>query len=182
MVLGLPRGGIPVAAPIAQRLGVGLYALPVRKIGAPGREELAMGAVAAIGDRIELFQNRSMVAQLRVGDEGFARARDAAVRELSASVARFGSAPDLAGRSVILVDDGLATGATMLAAVQVVATADPAEVIVAVPVAARGAVTLLAQRARVVCPHTPDPFVAVGQAYDDFDQVSDAEVLDLLGR
>jgi putative phosphoribosyl transferase len=180
VVLGLPRGGVPVAAPIAARWHVPLAVLAVRKLGAPGRRELAMGAVAAIGDRVELFRNEAIVRQLNVSEETFAAVRDREVAELADRVARFGGTPELTGCSVVLVDDGLATGATMLAAVQVVNTADPASVTVAVPVAARQAVALLAAEVRVVCPLTPEPFVAVGQAYVDFEQVSDDEVRRLL--
>ncbi len=180
VVLGLPRGGVPVAAPIAVRWQLPLAVLAVRKLGAPGRPELAMGAVAAIGDRVELFCNTSLVRQLGVDDETFGRIRDREVSELGMRVARFGATPELRNQHVIIVDDGLATGATMLAAVQVVATTEPASITVAVPVAARQAVALLSSHARVICPRTPEPFVAVGQAYEDFRQVSDAEVQRLL--
>lgn len=180
VVLALPRGGVPVAVPIAERLEVPLAVLAVRKLGAPGRRELAMGAVAAIGDRVEVYRNSGVVRQLGVSEERFAAVRDREVAELADRVARFGGTPDLHDREVILVDDGLATGATMLAAVQVVATTDPAGITVAVPVAARQAVALLTPLARVVCPSTPEPFVAVGQAYTDFRQVSDDEVRRLL--
>jgi putative phosphoribosyl transferase len=180
VVLALPRGGVPVAAPLAHRFGVKMSILLVRKIGAPGRPELAMGAVAAIGDRVELFRNEAIVRSLGVSEQSFAAIQRREVTELAARAERFGATPELSGRNVILVDDGLATGATMLAAVQVVTGAAPQSVTVAVPVAARQAVALLRSHARVVCPRTPEPFIAVGQAYDDFRQVSDAEVEQLM--
>ena len=130
---GLPRGGVPVAVPIAERWHLPLAVLAVRKLGAPGRPELAMGAVAAIGDRVELFRNESIVRQLGVDEERFGRIRDREVAELADRVARFGATPELRDQHVIVVDDGLATGATMLAAVQVVATTEPASITVAVP-------------------------------------------------
>jgi putative phosphoribosyl transferase len=182
VVLGLPRGGIPVAAPIAQRLEVPVRALAVRKVGAPGRPELAVGAVARIGDRVEVYRNPELLARLGLDDEAFAAARDRAVDELAGVVARFGTAPELTGRAVIVVDDGLATGATMLAAVRAIGCAGPARIVVAVPVAADDAVAALRPYAEVICPRIPRRFVAVGQAYDDFEQVDDAEVLRLLGR
>ncbi len=179
-MLGLPRGGIPVAAPIAARLGLGLWALAVRKISAPGRPELAMGAIAAIGDRLEVFCNDAMLGHLGVSAKAYARQRGRAEAELAAVVARYGGAPELAGRAVFVVDDGLATGATMLAAIGALAGAGPGAITVAVPVGSRAAVASLRGRAAVVCPYTPEPFVAVGQAYVDFTQVSDTEVRRLL--
>ena len=182
LVLALPRGGIPVAAPIAARFGVGLWTLAVRKIGAPGHPELAMGAVAAVGDRVEEFRNEALLAHLGVSAKAYARQRLQAEAELAEVVARYGGAPDVAGRRVILVDDGLATGATMSAAVQALIGLGVTGITVAVPVAPRAAVARLADRTEVVCPYTPGSFVAVGQAYDDFRQVSDDEVRALLAR
>lgn len=180
VVLALPRGGVPVAGPIAERWGLPLAVLTVRKLGAPDRPELAMGAVASVGDRVELFRNDSLVRQLGVNDEAFAAVRDREVKELAERVSRFGQPPDLTDRHLIVVDDGLATGATMVAAVRLLNGLSPATITVAVPVAARQAVALVSRDARVVCPRTPEPFIAVGQAYDDFDQVSDDEVRRLL--
>ncbi len=182
MVLGLPRGGIPVAAPIAERLGAGLWALPVRKISAPGRPELAMGAVAAIGDRVELYRNLDLIDRIGVSDAAFERRRAVAESELGRAVARYGGAPELHDRPVVVVDDGLATGATMVAAVLAVRSVDPTAITVAVPVASRAAVAALGRYATVVCPSLPEPFFAVGQAYRDFAQVADDEVAELLAR
>jgi putative phosphoribosyl transferase len=180
VVLALPRGGVPVAAPIAERWQIPLAVLTVRKLGAPDRRELAMGAVASVGDRVELFRNESLVRQLGVDDEAFAAIRDREVKELARRVSRFGQPPELANRHLIVVDDGLATGATMVAAVRLLSGLSPATITVAVPVAARQALELVTPYARVVCPRTPQPFIAVGQAYDDFEQVSDDEVRRLL--
>ena len=180
VVLALPRGGVPVAAPIAERWGLPLAVLTVRKLGAPDRRELAMGAVASVGDRVELFRNEPLVRQLGVNDETFAAVRDREVKELAQRVSRFGQPPELRARHLIVVDDGLATGATMAAAVRLLKGLSPASITVAVPVAARQALALVSPDARVVCPRTPEPFIAVGQAYDDFEQVSDDEVRRLL--
>lgn len=182
VVLALPRGGVPVAAPVARRLGVPLGVLLVRKLGAPGRPELAMGAVALVGDRVEVMRNADVVDQLGVPDELFARVRaqeEEALRERARALAS--SPVPLAGRDAVLVDDGLATGATMTVAVQAARAGGARAVVVAVPVGARQAVESLARLADVVvCPHIPDRFWAVGQHYDDFDQTTDAEVVALL--
>lgn len=182
LVLGLPRGGIPVAAEVADGLHAPLDALCVRKLGVPGHEELAMGAIASGGVRVQddaalaMYDVPATAVDRVAEDEGFELAR----RERSYRNGR--GDLDLRGRIVILVDDGLATGATMRAAVRAVRQQHPARVIVAVPVAARDAVMLLKQEAdQVVVLATPDPFFAVGAWYDDFGQTSDAEVKEILG-
>jgi len=181
IVLGLPRGGMPVAAEIAARLGAPLDAFPVRKIGVPGHEELAMGAVALGGVRV---LNDDVIRQVGVSP---AELEAATTRQLDA-LARHARTyrgdrppPDLAGKVVILVDDGLATGATMRAAVAAVQQQRPAAVIVAVPVAPASAIHELAAVVdKVACLVTPDPFYAVGSWYDDFSATTDEDVRRLL--
>jgi putative phosphoribosyl transferase len=181
LVLALPRGGVPVAAPVARRLGVGLSVLVVRKLGAPGQPELAIGAIAAIGDRVEQVLNGDWVRRLGLSADRIAKMVAAETRELKARVALFGATPPVSARTVIVIDDGLATGATMRAAVAAVRSAGAAVVVAAAPVGAVGACEDLAREADlVVCPWRPDPFRAVGEHYRDFDQVDDAEVLALL--
>ncbi len=183
VVLALPRGGVPVAAPVAQALGVPLSVLVVRKLGAPGQPELAIGAIAAIGDRVEQVINTDWVRQLGLSDRRLSRLIDRETAVLQSRVAAFGSAPPVAGRVVIVVDDGLATGATMRAAVAAVRRAGASLVIAAAPVGAAEACHDLEQLADlVICPRRPDPFRAVGEHYRDFTQTTDSEVLEILGR
>jgi predicted phosphoribosyltransferase len=183
IVLALPRGGVPVGAEVADTLGAPLDVFLVRKLGVPGREELAMGAIASGGVRV---LNRDVVDQLRIpeswihavaADEGAELAR----RETAYRDGR--SAPDVRDRTVILVDDGLATGASMKAAVAALRKLDPARIVVAVPVGAPETCQELGELAdEVVCAERPDPFWAVGSWYADFDQTTDEEVRDLLRR
>lgn len=181
VVLGLPRGGIPVAYEVARALGAPLDVFVVRKLGVPGHEELAMGAIASGGVRVV---NRDVVDALgippRVLDEvAAAEGRELERRERSYRDGR--PAPEVAGRTVVLVDDGLATGSTMRAAVAALRQLGPARVVVAVPVAAASTCQeLRAEVDDVVCAATPDPFVAVGRFYEDFSQTSDEEVHALL--
>lgn len=183
VVLALPRGGVPVAIPVARALGTRVSVLVVRKLGAPGQPELAVGAIAAIGERIEQVLNTDWVHRLGLSDRALARIVAAETAELRSRVARFGAAPPVEGRSVIIVDDGLATGATMRAAVAAVRSAAARSVVVAVPVGAAAACAELARLAdRVVCPRRPEPFRAVGEHYRDFAQLSDDEVVHLLAR
>jgi putative phosphoribosyl transferase len=180
-VLGLPRGGVPVAAELAAALGAALDVCVVRKLGAPGRPELALGAVALGG--VEVLDDR-LVAALGVSPVALAEVRRLELAELARREQTYrgdrGPAP-VTGRTVVIADDGLATGSTMRAAVAAVRRREPARVIVAVPVAPRDAVRLLAEEAdAVVCPLTPEPFVAVGAWYSDFRATSDDEVRRLL--
>lgn len=177
VVLGLPRGGVPVAAQVAAALGAPLDVFVVRKLGVPGQPELAMGAIAGGGVRV---LNESLVRQLGVSE---AAIDDVAGRE-STELARRereyrGDRPPvpIADRTVVLVDDGLATGATMRAAVEAVRTAGPARIVVAVPVGAPETCQSMDEVADdVLCLHAPERFGAVGAFYVDFGQTSDDEV------
>jgi putative phosphoribosyl transferase len=184
VVLALPRGGAPVAAEVAVRLNAPLGVILVRKIGVPGRSELAMGALAMVGEKISEFRNDEIINGLRISSQAFDAARHRERIELERRASIFPSADlDIADATVILVDDGLATGSTMLAAVAAVRTHAPAMVVVAVPVGARQAVQVLRSVAdRVLCLSTPEPFIAVGGAYEDFRQLSDEEVLTILEK
>jgi predicted phosphoribosyltransferase len=174
LVLGLPRGGVLVAAPVAAALGAELDVVAVRKLGVPGRPELAMGAIAAVGGTVVDVGVDEVLA--RVDPEAAAAVRRAELAELHRRGAAYRGdrpPPAVAGRTVVLVDDGLATGATMRAATAAVRGAGPAAVVVAVPVCAAG-VALDADA--VVCLLVPRPFGAVGRWYADFGQVTDDEV------
>ena len=177
VVLGLPRGGVPVAAEVARALEAPLDVFLVRKLGVPGREELAFGAIALGGARV---LNGDVVAALGIDDETIesVASREQAELERRAEAYR-GSAepPDVRGRTAILVDDGLATGATMRAAVEAVRALGPERVVVAVPAAASETCAQLARHVdEIVCLLTPEPFVAVGLWYRDFSETSDDEV------
>jgi putative phosphoribosyl transferase len=182
VVLGLARGGVPVAAEVAAALGAQLDVAVVRKIGAPGHEELALGAIAG---RLMVL-NESLVRSLGIAqsvvDGVVARERD----ELARRVLAYRGGRDevsLAGRTAILVDDGIATGASMHVAALEVRNKGAAKVIVAVPTAPPRAASELAGVAELfVCPHTPKNFVAVGMSYADFTQVDDDEVRAALDR
>lgn len=180
VVLGLPRGGIPVAFEVARKIRVPLHAFLVRKLGAPRHEELALGAIASGGICV---MNEEIVRSLGVPrqiiDEVMAREQDELARleeECGAS-----PLPDLRGRTVIIIDDGLATGASMRAAVMAVRQRQPARIIVAVPVASKEtAAAFLDWADDVVCVQTPGNFAGVGQWYCDFSQTSSAEVREFL--
>jgi predicted phosphoribosyltransferase len=183
VVLALPRGGVPVAYEVARALGAPLDVFLVRKLGVPGQEELALGAIATGGTRV---LNREMVEQLRIRPESLDAIDAKERRELERRERAYRGdrpPPDLTGRTVILVDDGLATGSTMLAAVQAVRQYDPARVVIAVPVADPGVCASLEQFAdEVVCARTPAPLRAVGLWYEEFSQTTDQEVRELLAR
>ena len=182
IVLALPRGGVPVAAEVAQALGAPLDVLVVRKLGYPGQEEFAMGAIASGGVRVMSDIEGAWPVSQQVVEAAVRRERAELLRrEQAYRGAR--PPPLIKDRVVVLVDDGLATGATMRAAVQSVRAGQPARIVVAVPVASREAVEFVGSQAdEVVCLQTPDPFHAVGLWYRDFDQTSDEEVLRLLAR
>jgi putative phosphoribosyl transferase len=181
VVLALPRGGVPIGFVVAQELDVPLDIFLVRKLGVPGHPELAMGAIAAGGVRL---LNDSLVWSNKIPEAvidaiTFKEERELARRERLYRGGR--PALDLRGRTVILVDDGMAMGASMAAAVTALRRHQPARIVVAVPVASKDAYEQLRTRAdEVICLAQPEPFFAVGQWYEDFRQVTDREVRDLL--
>ena len=181
IVLALPRGGVPVGYEVARALGVPLDVFVVRKLGVPGHEELAMGAIASGSVRL---LNEDVVALAGVSEEAIdeVAAREAAeIRRRERVYRGDRGPPDLRGRTVILVDDGLATGASMRAAAAAVRRQGPAWVVVAVPAAAADTCeTLRGEVDELVCLMTPEPFHAVGLWYEDFSQTSDEEVRQLL--
>jgi putative phosphoribosyl transferase len=183
VVLALPRGGVPVGYEVAKALHAPLEVFVVRKLGVPGYEELAMGAIASGG---LVVLNPEPIRALGISDEEIRRAAETEERELRRREELYSGGhdpPDIEGKTVILVDDGLATGATMHAAALAVRQLNPARVVVAVPVAA--AETCDAFREVVddiVCQVTPRPFRAIGLWYEDFLQTSDEEVRELLAR
>jgi putative phosphoribosyl transferase len=182
IVLGLPRGGVPVAAEVARALQAELDVYVVRKLGVPWQPELAFGALATGGTRV---LNEEVVRQLGLGAETIAAVTHRELERLHAQEARLRRdrpAPRLRGRRVVIVDDGLATGATMRAAVTAAQVHEPRSVLAAVPVGAEETCRLL-ERAGIelVCAASPSPFLAVGEWYDDFSQVSDCEVVGLVG-
>lgn len=182
-VLGLARGGVPVAAEVAEVLQAPLDVFVVRKLGVPGREELAIGAIASGGIRVMNDQVLRSLGLRPETVEEVARREEAELRRRERLFRGDLPAAALQGRIAILVDDGLATGASMKAAVRAVREAKPAAVVVAVPVAPPDASRELeAQADRVVCLETPQWFQAVGAWYDEFPQVADEEVRKILAR
>jgi predicted phosphoribosyltransferase len=183
VVLALPRGGLPVALPVAKRLGAPLDLLLVRKIGAPGHEELAVGAVVD-GPMPETVFNADVLSMLGLGEADFAPTIAGKLAEIEARRALYlGDAPPVPveGRTVIVVDDGIATGATVRAALRGLARRAPRTVVLAVPVAPADSLAALAPLVtRTVCLEQPEPFVAVGAHYMHFPQVEDGEVVAML--
>lgn len=183
VVLGLARGGVPVAYEVAKELDAPLAVFVVRKLGVPGHEELAMGAIASGG---LLVLDERLVRALGIDEAQLERTIATELRELERRQAAYGDGrdpPELAGKTVILVDDGLATGATMRAAALAVRRLDPARVVVAVPVAAEETCDQFRDVVdEIICEVTPRPFRAVGLWYDDFSQTTDDEVRELVGR
>ena len=183
LVLGLARGGVPVAAQLARRLRGELDVLVVRKLGAPDSPELAIGAVTAAGAR---FLNDDIIRELGVAPEYVERVsvdESAAARRVEARLRGAQPPPNAEGRTVILVDDGLATGATMRAAARSMRHQAPRLLVVAVPVgSAQGCTEVAADADQTVCLYTPDPFWAVGLYYEHFEPVPDHEVRALLNR
>lgn len=183
LVLALPRGGVPVAFEVARALKAPLDLMLVRKLGTPGQEELAMGAIASGGVRV---LNPEVVDMLRISDEVIEAVARREQQELERRQRAYRGdlrPPVLHGKCVILIDDGIATGATMRSAVKAARAQAPARIVVAAPMAAMETVEVLRQEAdEVVCLTTPEPFVAIGCWYHEFPQTSDAEVKDLLAR
>jgi putative phosphoribosyl transferase len=183
LVLALPRGGVPVAWEVAQALHAPLDVFLVRKLGLPGQEELAMGAIASGGTRV---LNEDVVSKLNVPEEVIDAVAAEEQQELNRREHDYRDGrppPDVRGRIVILVDDGLATGSTMRAAVAALRRQGPARIVVAVPVGAAETCAELQHEAdEAICVQTPQPFYAVGAWYDNFSQTTDEEVRDLLAR
>jgi predicted phosphoribosyltransferase len=183
LVLALPRGGVPVGFEVAQALHAPLDVFLVRKLGVPGREELAMGAIASGGVRV---LNEDVVNQLGIPEEVIDAVAAEQAQELRRREQAYRDdrpAPEVQGATILLVDDGLATGSTMRAAVAALRRQGPARIVVAVPVGAVETCDDLRTVAdEVVCARTPEPFWAVGIWYEDFTQTTDEEVHDLLER
>jgi predicted phosphoribosyltransferase len=183
IVLALPRGGVPVGFEVAQALHVPFDVFIVRKLGVPGHEEYAMGALASGGVRV---LNHNVLRMLDIPEDAVEAVTRSEQRELERRERLYRGdrpPPEVRGRTVILVDDGLATGSTMLAAVKALQAQRPARIVVAVPTASAETCEALRSEAdEVVCATTPEPFRAVGLWYEDFSQTSDDEVRDLLSR
>ena len=183
LVLALPRGGVPVAFMVAGVLGAPLDVMLVRKLGVPGQEELAMGAIATGPVRVI---NHDVVRMLGITPQVIDAVADRESVELSRREQEYRGErprPQVAGKTIILIDDGLATGASMRVAVAALRQQGPARIVVAVPVAPPDTARELADEVdELVCPETPEPFFGVGQWYRNFEQTTDEEVRDLLTR
>jgi putative phosphoribosyl transferase len=181
LVLGLPRGGVPVAYEVAKALHAPMDVCLVRKLGVPGHKELAMGAIASDGVRV---LNYDLIGDLRITSKAIDEEAARELRELQRRDRAYRGdrpSPDLSNRTVILVDDGLATGSSMRAALAVVKQEHPKRVVVAVPVApAEVCAELRSEVDEVVCAMTPEPFYAIGLWYENFAQTTDEEVHTLL--
>lgn len=180
-MLALPRGGVPVAYEVATRFHAPLDVLIVRKLGTPGHSEIAMGAIASGG---AVVLNHEMLRLFRVSDAALNEETARQTAELARRLILYRGdkpAPDVRGRTVLLIDDGLATGATMQAGVEALRQYAPKKIVVGVPIAAPEACQLLSRSAdEVICAETPQQFRAVGMWYENFEQTSDREVIDLL--
>lgn len=178
LVLGIPRGGVETAAPVASALGARLGVVHAAKVGAPGNPELAIGAVTADGHALI---DEVMARRIRATPAEVDAAVAAAVGELRRREDAFGVTPEVRERTVVIVDDGVATGATLRAACDYVRRQGAATVVCAIPVGPQATVDRLADHAdSVVCVGTPEPFAAVGEWYQDFSQTTDERVLGLL--
>lgn len=181
IVLALPRGGVPVAYEVAAALNAPLDVLNVRKLGMPDQPELAMGAIATGGVRV---LNEAVIGPAGITESEIAKAVEEETRELERREQKYRGgrpAPDLAGRVAILVDDGVATGSTIKAAIRALRQLGPKEIVVAVPVGPPETCDELRALAdRVVCPRMPSPFLAIGLWYESFPQLTDAEVCELM--
>src|ERR1041384_4027891 len=183
LVLALPRGGVPVAYEVAKVLHAPLDIFLVRKLGVPGHEELAMGAIATGGVRVI---NADVVDYLRIPARVVDAVVDTELRELERRERLYRGTraePDVSGKTVILVDDGLATGSTMRAAVEALRQQNPARIVVAVPVSAPETCNEYRMGVdEIICAQTPEPFMGVGMWYRDFSQTTDEEVREILAR
>lgn len=183
LVLGLPRGGIPVAHEVARKLGAPLDVWVVRKVGAPGQPELGLGAVAEGG---ALFLDREMMRSLGFSETEVMQTAEREAQEVMVRIGRFRGAhpsPEISGRTVILVDDGVATGGTVRAAIRALRTLRPRSIVLAVPVGAVESLDSLRPEVDdLVCVHPAEFMSSVGEFYDDFRQTSDEEVQTVLAR
>lgn len=183
VVVGLARGGVVLADRIARTLGARLGVLIVRKLGAPFNPELAIGAICDGADP-HVYLNKRLIADLGISDDLVRAEIEAQAKELrrrEAAYAQHLPAPELRGKSVIITDDGIATGATMRVAIEAVRRAEPRQCVLAVPVASPRALEELAPMVdRLICPHSPEFFYAVGQFYSRFTQVTDEDVIEML--
>lgn len=183
LVLGIPRGGVPVALEVAKRLFAPLDVFLLRKLGVPGHEELAFGAIASGGVRL---LDQEVTGALHIPDEAIESVTTAEMKELKRRERIYrGARPALnvRGKTVIVVDDGIATGSSIRAGIQALRQLQPARIVVAAPVAPiRTCNQLRSEADEVVCVLTPQSFYAIGQFYEDFSQVSDEEVLALLDQ
>ncbi len=183
IVLALPRGGVPVAYEVAVAIRAPLDLMLVRKLGTPGQEELAMGAIASGGARV---LNDDVIASLTISEDTINAVAEREQRELERRQRAYRGdhpVPQLEGRCVILVDDGVATGSTLLAAIAAVRQQRPAHIVAAVPVAPADTMERLRREADdVICLATPEPFWAISRWYQEFPQMSDDEVRELLAR
>lgn len=186
VVLALPRGGVPVAAPVADALRAPLDVLVVRKLGTPQNPELAMGAITAVGDTVEVIRNEGVLDRVAVAPEDFDQVYRAELLELRRRTIayRAGRSPaPMEGRVAVIVDDGLATGSTMRVAVLAARRQRASAVVIAVPAGSSRTCTALRTIADdLVCAWIPSPFSAVRQAYADFSETTDEEVLRVLHR
>lgn len=183
LVLGIPRGGVGVAYEVARALNAPMDVFLSRKLGVPGQEELAFGAVASGGVRV---LDQDLIRELDISDADIERITQKVKTELERRERAFrGDRPalDVAGQTVILVDDGIATGSSMMAAIKTLRQMRPAKLVLAVPVAPASTCRRLREQVdELICVHAPERFYAIGQFYGDFTQVSDEEVIELLHR
>ncbi|MDE3169340.1 MAG: phosphoribosyltransferase [Acidobacteriota bacterium] len=183
LVLGIPRGGVAVAYEVARALKVQLDVFLSRKLGVPGQEELAFGAVASGGVRL---LDRDLIRELDISELEIERATQSVKTELERRERAYRDKKpplDLVGQTVIVVDDGIATGSSMLAAIKALRQMQPARLVLAVPVAPASTCKRLREHVdELVCVHTPERFYAIGQFYEDFSQVTDEQVIELLRR
>lgn len=183
IILALPRGGVPVAVEIGRVLHKPVSILVSRKLGAPGEEELAIGAIAEFGGE---YMNEELVASLGITPHYIEEVKQKELKEMSRRITAYRGTivfPELSGKTVILVDDGIATGATMLAAIDAMKKQQAGKVIVVIPVIANSTVYSLAKVVdEVIYVHAPMVFLGVGQFYKEFEQVTDGEVMEILHK
>lgn len=183
LILALPRGGVPVAFEVAKELNVKMDVFIVRKLGVPGNEELAMGAISS--DNIRVL-NEDVVRSFQISERVINMVAENELRELERRERAYRgdrTKPEISGSTVILIDDGLATGATMRAAAAALKIKNPAKIVVAVPTGAPDTCELFRREVdEVICVATPEPFYGVGAWYGNFSQTTDEEVCDLLNK